>query len=225
MIRADFVCQTESDIPSDQLKPIVRPLSHFKRRNVLEYKSFSEVLNENTFRYYIGRALCAENCDDTKYLGETTLTILTLHKPLSLLALEKYKFEQLTPWKYRSNYIDELDIYILVQRKMRGVKAGEALALLQIIESDKNKQTVSWKSIFEQDLCNKDTLRKIAEQINKEIFMSLVEEIKIEGKIEGKLEQAKEIAVEMLKDGMEIGQIVKFTKLSIEEVKKLQEQM
>ena len=70
-IRADFICQTERDIPAEQLKPIVRPFSHFKHRNVLEYKSFSEVLNENTFRYYIGRALCAENCDDIKYLGAT----------------------------------------------------------------------------------------------------------------------------------------------------------
>ena len=72
--------------------------------------------------------------------------------PLSLFALEKYKFEQLTPWKYRSHYIDDLEIYVLVQREMRAVKGGEALALLQIIESDKNKQAALWKSIFEQDL-------------------------------------------------------------------------
>ena len=123
------------------------------------------------------------------------------------------------PWKYRSNYIDALDIYILVQREMRDIKGGEAMALLQIIESDIDKQPATWKSIFTQELRNKDILKKIAEHINKEIFMSLVEEIKIEGKIE----RSREIALEMIKDGMEIDQIVKFTKLPVDEVKKLQE--
>ena len=202
MIRADFICHAESDIPAGQLKSIVRPFAHFKRRNVVEYKSFSEVLNENIFRYYLGRALCAENCDDVKYTGDTTLTILTLHKPLSLFALEKYKFEQLTPWKYRSHYIDDLEIYVLVQREMRAVKGGEALALLQIIESDKNQQAALWKSIFEQDLYNKDILKKIAEHINKEVFMSLVEEIKIEGKIEGRIEGKIEGRIEELLDNL-----------------------
>ena len=216
-IRADFICHTESDLPPDTLPPIIRPFSHFKRRNVVEYKSFREVLNENNFRYYIGRSLCAENCDEVKYTGETTLTILTLHKPIALLGLDWYKFEQITPWKYRSHCFDKLDIYVLVQREMRDIKGGEALALLQIIESDKDKQPATWKSIFTQDLRNKDILKKIAEHINKEIFMSLVEEIKIESK--------KEIALEMLKDGMGIDQIVKFTKLPVEEVKKLQAEL
>ena len=225
MIRADFICHTESDLPPDTLPPIIRPFSHFKRRNVVEYKSFREVLNENSFRYYIGRALCAENCDEVKYTGETTLTILTLHKPIALFGLEKYKFEQVMPWKYRSNYIDGLDIFILVQREMRDIKGGEAMALLQIIESDKDKQPATWKSIFTQDLRNKDILVKIAKHINEESFMSLVEEIEIRGITKGQLQRSREIALEMLKEGIEIDQIVKFTKLPVDEVKKLQEQL
>ena len=162
-IRADFICHAENDIPREQLPPIVRPFAHFKRRNIIEFKSFHESLNESFFRYYIGRSLYSENCDDVKYIGETTLTILTLHKPVSILPIKQYRFEQITPWKYQSHYDEKLDIFILVQREMRGIKAGEALALLQIIESEKDKQTASWKSIFEQELHNKHILQKIAD--------------------------------------------------------------
>ncbi|SDF81084.1 hypothetical protein SAMN05216464_1348, partial [Mucilaginibacter pineti] len=38
---------------------------------------------------------------------------------------------------------------------------------------------------------------------------------------EAKLEEAKEIAREMKKDGLPMAQIVKFTKLSVEEIEKL----
>lgn len=51
--------------------------------------------------------------------------------------------------------------------------------------------------------------------------MSLVEELKKEGEIKGK----REIAIEMLKEGMEIPQIVRFTKLPESEVLKLKKQL
>ncbi|SDF80591.1 hypothetical protein SAMN05216464_1339, partial [Mucilaginibacter pineti] len=38
---------------------------------------------------------------------------------------------------------------------------------------------------------------------------------------EAKLEEAKEIAREMKKDGLPMAQVVKFTKLSVEEIEKL----
>jgi predicted transposase YdaD len=61
------------------------------------------------------------------------------------------------------------------------------------------------------------------------MFMSLVEELKMEGKIEGKMEgkmeERREIAIEMLKDGMEINQIVRFTRLPEAEVLKLKKQV
>lgn len=221
LIRADFICHTKGAVPEGRLKPIIRPFDHFKRRNLLEYKSTWEVVNEKTFRRYIGRVLDAETCDDIDYQGETTLTILTSHKPEALLAKPEYKIEPINSWKYQSRVIPHLDIFILVQREMRGLKEGEALALLQIIESDKEKQKFSWQSILEQDLDNKDVVRKIIEKINKENFMSLVEELKVEGKVEGK----REIALEMLKDGMGIPQVVKFTKLSEAEILKLKKQL
>ena len=71
---------------------------------------------------------------------------------------------------------------------MRDIKGGEAMALLQIIESDTDKQPATWKSIFTQDLRNKDILVKIAKHINEELFMSLVEEIEIRGITKGKIE-------------------------------------
>ena len=230
MIRADFICHTEGNLSDEKLKSIVRPFSHFKKRNVIEFKSFHESLNKNIFRYYIGRALCAENCDDVKNNGETTLTVITLHKPVSILPIKKYKFEQITPWKYRSHYDDELNIYVLVQREMRGLKEGEALALLQIIGSERDKQILSWKSIFEQDLENKEVLKKIAEQISKESFMSLVEEMKLEGKIEEFLENINWIAPEFVskyesqvrsvKTEQELAKLKKIIKAEIESKKK-----
>jgi hypothetical protein len=59
----------------------------------------------------------------------------------------------------------------------------------------------------------------------KEIFMSLVEEIKREGETKRKVERSQEIAIEMLKDGMGIPQIMKFTKLLEAEVLKLKKQL
>lgn len=213
MIRADFICHTQGDLSNDKLKPIIRPFSHFKKRNIVEYKSSWEVVNEKTFRRYIARTLDAETCDDVDYQGETTLTIFTTRKPESLIANKRYKIERISEWKYRSYWIDDLDVFILVHREMKGIQGGEALALLQALEDDKTKQKACWHSLLEQDLDNKDVIRKIIEKINKEAFMSLVEELKIE--------RSQEIAIEMLKDGMEISQIMRFTKLPREEVLKL----
>ena len=49
----------------------------------------------------------------------------------------------------------------------------------------------------------------------------LLDQAKKEGRQEGKHEEAIAIAREMKADGIPIEQIVKFTKLSIEEIKKL----
>ena len=48
---------------------------------------------------------------------------------------------------------------------------------------------------------------------------------KAEGKVEGKIEGKQEIAIEMLKDHVDIKQIVKFTKLSEKEVLKLKKEL
>ena len=158
--------------------------------------------------------MCAENCDDIKYDGETTLTIITTRKPISLLKIEKYRFEQITPWKYKSHYDeDELEIYIIVLREMRGLEEGEGMALLQVFEGEKEKQVQCWKALLNQNLQNAEKLKKIMEKISKEALMNIIQEAKIEEK--------REIAIEMLKDHMPIEQIVKFTKLAKDEVLKL----
>ena len=149
------------------------------------------------------------------------MTILTLHKPKLLLAEKAYKIERVTDWMYRSFLLPQVDVVILVQREMRGLQLGEAMALLQIIESDKDKQQQVWERVFDQNLDNIEKLQKIVEKIGGEVFMNLVQQLKKQGLSEGK----QEIALEMLKDGMGIAQIVKFTKLSEENVLALKKQL
>ena len=125
--------------------------------------------------------------------------------------------------------IPHVDVVILVQREMRGLQLGEAMALLQVIESDKDKQQQVWKRVFDQNLDNIENLQKIVEKIGGEVFMNLVQQLKkqgrTEGLIEGRTEGKQEIALEMLKDGMGIAQIVKFTKLTEENVLELKKQL
>lgn len=211
-IKVDFVVHTEGNV-TEKLKPIPRPFDHFRKKNLVEYKSTWEVLNEKMFRRYVGRALDAETTEDIDYRNETTLTILTSHKPELLLAQERYKIEPVNAWKYRSSWIEELDIYIIVQKEMRGIQEGEALALLQVLESDRGKQKSTWQKIFEQDLDNKHVLRSIAEKISNEVLMSLVEEIKYE--------KTLEIALRMIQEGMDISIIAKLSGLTVEEIQKL----
>lgn len=67
------------------------------------------------------------------------LTIFTTRKP-HLLKDETYKFEKINEWKYQSNFFKDLDIFILIQSKMRYEQADEALALLQILECDEKRK-------------------------------------------------------------------------------------
>jgi hypothetical protein len=83
-------------------------------------------------------------------------------------------------------------------------------------------------------ICNKIIPPEILHEIWKEIRMLKVfeyaEEVgrkegRKEGKEEGKTKKAQEITIEMLKDGMNIKQIAKFTKLPEEEVLKLKKEL
>ena len=64
---------------------------------------------------------------------------------------EEYKIEKINEWKYKSHLIPHLDVFILVQVEMRDIQGGEAIALLQTLEADKNKQKKCWQSIFKKD--------------------------------------------------------------------------
>ena len=188
--QVDYFCEIEGDLPAEQLpKNIVRPFDHLKARNVIEYKSIHEVVNESLFRHYVSRALYTESPEPgVTHQGNVTLTIMTTRTPETLFSMKEYAIERIDDWKYRSRWIKDLDIYFLVQKQMRGQKAGEALALLQILEGEKERQKQCWQEILSQDLQNVEVLKKIIAKINEEAYMNLVEALKNEGKIEGKIE-------------------------------------
>jgi hypothetical protein len=166
------------------------------------------VVNETTFREYVGRALVFQNAEHKEeYLDRMTLTILTTRKPESLIKTGLYDIEQVNDWKYRSLCFPRIQISILVIKDMRDHKEGEALALLQILDPE------TWPSLFSQDLENTNVLETIAQEINKEVYMNLVEEVK--------REKAEEIARNLLKEGMELSVISRATGLSEEEIQAL----
>jgi hypothetical protein len=89
----------------------------------------------------VARTLLMEQINSKKsYQGETTLTILTTHKPKALLQEKAYQFREIYPWKYESTFIKDLEVYVLILREMKDYKGGEALALLQALEGEKTQQ-------------------------------------------------------------------------------------
>jgi hypothetical protein len=101
LIRVDYYCAAKGELPESATSDEIRPFDHLKARNIIEYKSFHEVLNEALFRHYAGRALAMEWINETKhYQGKMTLTILTTHKPKALLKQTAYHFQEIFPWKY-----------------------------------------------------------------------------------------------------------------------------
>lgn len=186
------------DLPQRKQKDIIKPFDHLKERNLIEYKSLHEVLNEQTFRNYVSRALNAESCEKISFQNKTTLTVLTTRKPISLLKNDKYIIIKINEWKYRSYCMPDLDVFIIVIKGMRNIKGGEALALLQILEANKDQQIAIWEEIFQQNLDNINELKNIAEQIDKGKIMNLVEELKKEGKIEGEIKGRIDTYLKML---------------------------
>ena len=123
----DYRCTTVGELSKDyQKKPIELPFDHLKQENIIEFKSFHEVLNEKTFRNYIGRALITETEGRTdlqtesrvNLQGKVTLTIITTRKPEALIACGNYAIEQISDWKYKSRCFKDLDVFILVIRRM-----------------------------------------------------------------------------------------------------------
>lgn len=188
----DYYCLTEGDLPEAKEEAMTRPFDHLEERNLIEYKSIHQVLNEKTFRLYAARALYLEGEEENSYQGKMTLTILTSHKPQTLLGMPEYKIEKINDWKYISHWLKDLKIYILVQKEMRKKQEGDALALLQILEGEKEKQFECWKAILSQNLKKVDIIRKVIEKIGKETYMNLLLEARNQGKIEGKMEGERE---------------------------------
>ena len=138
-----------------------------------KYKSIHQILDDATFRGYVAKALLLESRLGTR--GETTLSILTTRLPRKLLRND-YGFEEITPWKLRSRFFPDLDIYLLIQRKMRGIEGGEPFAYLQILEGNRRYQRNTWQAIMDQDIENTEDLKKVIMEIAREGFMSIIEE-------------------------------------------------
>jgi hypothetical protein len=201
--QVDYFCRATGKPGPKPKQEGIKPFDHLKRYNIIEYKSIHEVLNEQTFRHYVGRALAIEGAPKQKgWQGQTTLTILTTRLPSRLLSRKAYGFEEIHPWKFRSTWIDDMDIVILVQRRMRGFAGGDGLALLQVLEGDPRYQQECWREVLSQDLITKNVLKKVIMDIDEEVYMSLVEELKEEGRVEGR----QEGRVEGRQEGELIGQ-------------------
>lgn len=213
--RVDYLCETEGELAQPPFhKEMVLPFDHLKPNSchIIEFKSLWQVLNESTFREYVGRALVFENSDPKeKYLGRLTLTILTTRKPESLISNGLYAIDKINEWKYISRCFPILDITILVVKGMRNQKQGEALALLQVLDPE------GWTSVFSQELENTTDLKEIATKISQEVYMNLAQELKKEGK--------QEVAIKMLKKDMEVILISELTGLPEEEITALKQEL
>ena len=191
--QADYYCLVTGNL-SEPDQPKILPFDHLKERNIIEYKSIHEVLNEEMFRHYVGRALLLETPEkEISYRGRMTLTILTTRKPKQLFGIAEYKVKSINKWKYVSSWVKDLEIYILVQKEMRGEKAGEALALLQVLEGEKAKQLKFWNDLLNQDLSNADTIKKIMEEISMEGYMNLSKFLQDQGEMKGRVTELVKI--------------------------------
>jgi hypothetical protein len=237
--QVDYYCLAQEKPKPDSHKPMLLPFDHLKERNIIEYKSIHQVVNEATFRQYVARALLLESSEvENNYQGKMTLTILTTRRPDTLIATPEYAIRPINEWKYKSEWIKDLDVYILVQKGMRGKKEGEALALLQVLEGEKDKQMEVWRDVLSQDLENVSILQDIIQNINQEVFMNFVMQIKEQGIEEGKIKGIEEgkikgieegkikgieegkiaTAINMLKEGFEVSLVAKITGLSQEKI-------
>ncbi len=191
--RIDYFCRCGSGPPAGRAATIggIRPFDHLKTCNVIEYKSIHQTLNERTFRAYVAKTLLMETRIGSQ--DETTLTILLTRLPRALLK-SRYGFEQLTPWKYRSRFLPSLDIYLLIQRETRGIKGGEPLAFLQVLEGDSRYQGMVWQAVMAQDIEDDHDLKKVIMTIDREGYMTMLEKITKEA-VETAVEAAVEAAV------------------------------
>ena len=51
-VKIDYYCETQGELPTRGDREIIRPLSHLKARNVIEYKSWWESLSEDVLRLF-----------------------------------------------------------------------------------------------------------------------------------------------------------------------------
>ena len=178
--RVDFYCRVDPNEPACTEISGILPFDHLLEFNIIEYKSIHQGLDRLTFEEYIARAQLFRTRKEKKGLFDRlTLTILLTSTPQKLFKQYAGEFEQLTPWKFRT-YARGIPVYILIQKRMRGIDGGEPLAWLQVMEGDVRFQKSTWTHIMNQDTVNSEDLRKVMLKLNREAYMTIAETIREE---------------------------------------------
>ncbi len=173
--RIDYFCKVGPGKPEGLSIKGIRIFEHLLTYNIFEYKSIHETLDERTFQDYVSRGLHFMTCKEEKTLkGCLTLNILLTRVPKKLFGMKDYEFERLSPWKYRI-YCMGLPVYILIQKRMRGVKGGEPMAYYQVLEGDRHYQKRTWGDIVGQNLTGGEDLKKVMMELNREAFMTITD--------------------------------------------------
>ena len=168
--RLDYFFETQRKRPANQ-PPGEKPFGHAKRYNIVEYKSIHETLNVGMLQKYAGRAyLVGQRKPSLRMQGRLTTTILTTRLPTRLLKNRLYQPRQIEPWKYKFEGFPGLDMYLLVQRQMRGLKLGEPMAYLQALEGDAKYREQCWGAIISQELPKHEILKRVMIKINREAY-------------------------------------------------------
>ena len=186
----------------------------------LDYKNVNKVYSVNIVYFDLGHG------QDYVYKGNTNFYGLHKHDKLALNEQQKkiYSFEKveeifpeyyiLKVEQFDDETKDTLDewIYFLKNEQIKSGsiakglnEAKQKLDVLHMDENDKRK--------YDRYL---DELHYESSMVTSSYGIG-----KIEGKIEGREERGTEIAKEMLSDGESIDKIIKYTKLSREEIEKL----
>ena len=202
-IQVDYFCIADLDKPYQGPERGIRPLANFQHYNIIELEGLGKTLNEGRFRYHVGRALVMENPSGKRSRnGQTGLTIITVHKPVKLLGIDEYGFQEQTAWQFHTTFIRNLPVTVVILRELQDIKGGEALAWLQLLEPDPTRRPATWAAILDQDLTSRDGLKRIMMDMDKEAFVTIAEEFRIEGRQEGRQEGAILMLKDLFRDGL-----------------------
>ncbi len=203
-IRVDYFCKVDLNQPYHGDEEGIRPFDDVRPFTVFELEGPNRTLSKHRVRFFIGRTLIKENPHHgVHHFGEIGLIIVCVHKPIQLLKENEFQFEKITPWKYRAMVMENLPVTLILLRELQKVKGGDAAALLQILEPNKNRRKAVWQHVLDQDLSGKEQLKSTMLKLDKGVFMTVLEEMKLEMKevaIEEAREQVREVVREQVRE-------------------------
>ncbi len=225
-IQVDQFCIADLNRPYKGPEKGIRPLADFKRYNVIELEGLGRTLSQGRFRYHVGRTLVMENpAGKPSRQGQIGLTILTVHKPIKLLAIDHYSFKKVEPWKYQTTVMEDLPVTIIVLRELQKVNGGEASAWLQLLEPDPELRPTVWSHILGQDLTSRERFKKTMMEMDEEAFMTVAEEFRVEGRAEGRVEERIEMIKNMIRNGVKTAIILDVSGITHEQFDKIKAEM